>query len=295
MQNAMKNEKTPSTPKAGAPLLAEGFRNVDSQSRDEQARCLQCLSFIKSHPGFLRVRDAAFERLNLTPGPLDVYDIGCGAGFDSIEIARRLSAGSVCGVDVSSSLINQATARAAESQLSVPVRFTVADARSLTASGALAQASADRVYMERALQHIARADLPEVLHQFHALLRPGGLFVSVEPNWELFAVRSRDTEFTHRLCSHWVSRFNHSDVAMNLPPAMRDAGFSGVASELIPVEFSRFEDADLVYDFSRTGAELVASGAAPSQRAAEWLAELRSAGQDFYCCLMMAITCGRRG
>ena len=155
-----------------SPLLAEGFRNVDSQSRDEQVRCVQCLQFIKGNHGFLNVRDAAFARL--APG------------------------------------------------------------------------SADRVYMERALQHIPRQDFSEVLRQYHSVLKSGGLFVSVEPNWELFTVRSEDVIFFRNLHHHWVDRFNHGNVAMNVPVGMRQAGFVDVTSEVHAVEFNRFEDGELV-------------------------------------------------
>lgn len=279
---------------ATSPLLAEGFRNVDSQTRDEQVRCVQCLSFIKNDPGFLRVRDAAFERLSLSGDAITVYDVGCGAGFDTIELAKRLSAGRVVGIDISSALIEEARKRSLAQVLSVPVEFMTGDARTLTSNAKLSPGSADRVYMERALQHIPRQDLEQVVRQYHSVLKSGGLFVSVEPNWELFTVRSHDMDFFRKLHHHWVDRFNHGNVAMNIPAAMRGAGFVDVTSALVPVEFNRFEDGELVYDFTRTAGELVTKGVATADEANSWLQQQKQSGDDFYCCLMMSVTSGRK-
>ncbi len=240
------------------------------------------------------MRDAAFEKLALSGGPLTVYDVGCGAGFDTVQLAKTLSAGRVVGIDLSSALIEEAKVRASSQALSVPLEFMTGDARALTSDLRLAPHSADRVYMERALQHIPRHDLDEVVRQYHSVLKPHGVFVSVEPNWELFTVRSSDVAFFRKLHHHWVDRFNHGDVAMNVPSSMRRAGFVDVVSEVLQVEFNRFEDGELVYDFTRTAGEVVAKGAATAEEAVGWLEQQRQAGDDFYCCLMMSVTSGRK-
>lgn len=277
------------------PLLAEGFRNVDQQSPDEQQRCVQCLAFIKAHPGFLAVRDVAFEKLDLGTPNLVVYDVGCGAGFDTLEIARRIGEGGrVIGIDMSEALINEARGRAASAAVGLPAEFAVGDARTLTTNGTVKPGSADRLYMERALQHVPRGDFGDVLREYHAALKPGGTFVSVEPNWELFTVRSKHIDTTRAIHHHWTDRFNHSNVAMNLPIGMRDVGFGEVVQELMPVVFRVFEEAELVYDVSRTVGEAVSRSVLTVDQGADWLAEQRAAGDNFYCCLMMAITTGRK-
>lgn len=277
-----------------SPLLAEGFRSVDSQTREEQRRCVQCLSFIKSNPGFLKVRDVAFEKLLSGGDSLTVYDVGCGAGFDTLQLAQSLHAGRVVGIDISSALIEEARSRVSAQPTRVPVEFMTGDARTLTADQRLGAGTADRVYMERALQHIPRGDLDQVIQQYHSALKPGGLFVSVEPNWELFTVRSSDIAFFRKLHHHWVDRFNHGDVAMNVPVSMRRAGFVDVSSEVVPVEFNRFENGELVYDFTRTAEELVTKGAATADEAHGWIEQQRQAGDTFYCCLMMSVCSGRK-
>jgi ubiquinone/menaquinone biosynthesis C-methylase UbiE len=240
------------------------------------------------------VRDAAFQKLELSERPLTVYDVGCGAGFDTVEIAKRLSAGMVVGVDISSALLEEAKARCVTESLPVPVDFILGDARTLTTNSEIPTRSADRVYMERALQHIPRWDLEAVLQQFHSVLARGGIFVSVEPNWELFTVRSDDVSFFRKLHHHWVDRFNHGNVAMNVPDGMRRVGFTDVTSEVLPVEFTSFDDGELVYDFTRTANELVDNGTASASEASAWLSQQRQAGESFYCCLMMTVTSGRR-
>jgi SAM-dependent methyltransferase len=70
--------------------------------------------------------EAALELGAFKPGER-VLDIGCGAGWTSLEIARRVgSSGAVVGVDLSPQLLNLAQTRASETGL--PATFIETDA-----------------------------------------------------------------------------------------------------------------------------------------------------------------------
>jgi ubiquinone/menaquinone biosynthesis C-methylase UbiE len=210
-------------------------------------------------------------------------------------MSRQLGPGGrVVGMDLSAALIAEARAKSAAYGSQLPVAFMVGDATTLTTAGTVPPESAERIYMERALQHIPRGEFPKVMSEFYAALKPGGTLVSVEPNWELFTVRSKDVALTRTIHHFWTDRFNHGNIAMNLPVGMRQAGFSDVSQKIIPVEFNSFADGEIVYDFTRTINDFVSKGIIDDKAGAEWLNEQQTAGENFYCCLMMAVTSGRK-
>lgn len=76
------------------------------------------------------VTEAAFGAISFTPGER-VLDIGCGAGFSSLAIARRVGeSGTVVGVDLSPQLLRVARDRAGDT---IPqAKFVEADASEVT-------------------------------------------------------------------------------------------------------------------------------------------------------------------
>lgn len=279
-------------------LLAKGFRSVDGGDVDAIARCQHCLEFISQCAEFKRVRSVAFDALQIDSSDLIGVDVGCGPGLYTVQIAQRLQAapgasiGKIIGLDLSSEFISTARAKQAESTTQLPLTFEVGDARSLATHSALGPDYVDRIYIERTLQHIPRADFSTTIGQFFQTLRAGGVAVAVEPNWELFTVRSEQLETTRKILRHWVDNFNHAQVGMNLVAAFRRAGFTEVCMQQVPVEYRSFEQADLVYDLTRSAQATADSGAIAHEHAAEWVQGLAGLGDDFYCSLAMCVVSG---
>ena len=70
----------------------------------------------------------AMDRAQVVPGDR-VLDVGCGCGHTSLELARRVSpGGSVLGVDISTPMLERASARADDAS-AANVRFENADAQ----------------------------------------------------------------------------------------------------------------------------------------------------------------------
>jgi SAM-dependent methyltransferase len=96
-----------------------------------------------------------------------VLDIGCGTGKSTLLTARRASAGSVLGVDLSSRMLAHARARAAEDGIS-NVTFLRADAQ----VERFERASRDLVISSYGAMFFA--DAAAAFANFGAALRPGG-------------------------------------------------------------------------------------------------------------------------
>jgi len=110
---------------------------------------------------------AVIDRLQLAPDH-EVLDIGCGDGKVSVELARRVPAGRVVGIDNSPSMVD--LARRTWCEVVPNVDFLVEDAQALTLSGAF-----DLAFSNSTLHWIA--DHPAVLRGVARRLKPGGQLV----------------------------------------------------------------------------------------------------------------------
>lgn len=118
---------------------------------------------------FVIVRDKVikiFSKLGLkTKASLDVADIGCGAGTQSLlwaEMGHRVS-----GIDINQPLVDLARKRAAEAGL--PIRFEVGTATELP----LDTDSVDVCLLPELLEHVV--DWQTCLKEACRVLRPGGV------------------------------------------------------------------------------------------------------------------------
>jgi 2-polyprenyl-3-methyl-5-hydroxy-6-metoxy-1,4-benzoquinol methylase len=128
----------------------------------------------------------------LTSGSLRVADVGCGAGWSTIAVARAYPKAEVIGFDADAASVEDARAYAAEQE--VVVRFEQRDAVSLSAEGPF-----DLVLVLEALHDMSRPR--EALAALRDALAPGGsVLVADEKVGEHFHAPADDTE---RLMYGW--------------------------------------------------------------------------------------------
>lgn len=286
----MKQQKQPASEDT---LLAEGFRSVDSGSEAAQERCLKCLDFIRNCDGFQSARLVGYDALNIDDSSLTLVDGGCGPGYDSVALANRLASapgdgtGLVYGVDRSETFVAEAQARAEKSSADARVQFLCGDLTQISDLSSLPAGGVDRVYVERTLQHIAIEDFLPTIEGIATILKPGGRFVAVEPNWELFSIAGGDLSTTRTILQYWTDTFNHGSIALDLPAALSTSGFEGVEIQMTPVVSTSWEEADIIYDLERTVVTMVEKNLLTPKAASEWLSSQKSMGSNYFCSLTM--------
>ena len=100
-------------------------------------------------------------------------DIGCGAGWSTIALARAYPSATVLGVDVDEPSIQAAKANAEEAGLADRVQFTIAEGRSLGELGPF-----DAAFAFECVHDMPRP--VEVLAAIHDAVRPEGLVVIMD-------------------------------------------------------------------------------------------------------------------
>ncbi len=219
------------------------------------------------------------ELLDVRPGQV-VVDLGCGPGTDLVALADRAGPhGRVIGVDRDGRMLAEARRRLDQppavdlhqrpagnldqrraagnlDQRRPGVNLQAADLHGLP----LVAGSVDRARTDRVLQHV---DNPgEVLAEARRVLRPGGLLVTAEPDWDTVAVADEDLESSRRFARFLAGQVRHPTIGRQLPWLAARAGFAVDAVEAVPVLFRDFETADRILGLRRHGARAMAGGTA---------------------------------
>ncbi len=124
-------------------------------------------SVLRSHRWRTAENSAGYLLAALRPD-MRLLDVGCGPGTITVDLAARLSEGSVLGVDTAAEVLELARAAAGESGLA-NVTFEVGDAYALP----FPDDSFDVVHAHQVLQHLT--DPVAALRELRRVARPGGL------------------------------------------------------------------------------------------------------------------------
>ncbi|MDQ1489891.1 MAG: hypothetical protein QOJ23_2405 [Actinomycetota bacterium] len=136
-------------------------------------------SVLRSHRWRTAANSAGYLLPHLGDG-LRLLDVGCGPGTLSVDLARRLGpTGAAVGVDISASVIAEATAHA-EAAAAGNVTFRAGDFRTLDVPAG----SFDVVHAHQVLQHLR--DPVGALAAMGRLARPGGIVAARDADYPAF-------------------------------------------------------------------------------------------------------------
>ncbi len=109
-------------------------------------------------------------------GKARIVDLGCGPGVSTFELARRLPASNLIGLDIAPRMLNEARRRRRTEPSTHRITWIQADAAQLP----FADASVDACTGHSFLYLVANRTA--VLAEINRVLKPGGRLVLMEPN-----------------------------------------------------------------------------------------------------------------
>ena len=254
--------------------LASGFQKVDQAERFEVFS--GCLTLLDTIPFFAEYKRESYGLLGPSPG-LKVLEVGSGLGDDSAALAKLVGpGGTVVGIDGSRAMVEAARKRHEGVE---GLSFEVADASTLPFD----DASFGACRTDRVLQHIA--DPLAVVREMARVLRPGGVMVAFDNDWETLTVPSADRPPTRLVLNAWCDRFPSGWIGRRLVPLCLEAGLQDV--EVIPktLVLRDLATADRLYCFFATVTRLVEESRLAPEDAKRWSDEIRAldAAGRFFC------------
>lgn len=212
---------------------------------------------------------AIMEQLALHPGAA-VLDVGCGAGQDTLDLARAVGPGGrVVGVDSSETMLQAARARAEQEQL--VVEYVHADATQLP----FADASFDGCQASRVLAHLQEP--ASALAEMVRVARPGARIVAADGDIDLTAVdipdRALARKVIHAACDQMVQGW----MGRQMPRLFKQAGLNNIRVEgrLMPLDYTFFQAA-----FSGILQRALNAGAVSEEELTRFWQELERAEQE---------------
>ncbi len=195
------------------------FTTVDS-SKDPQffVRFLDAANKLLS---ISASKDIMLDGLRLRNGAR-VLDLGCGLGDDAFQIAERVGAGGrVTGVDVSTSMIDEARRRALERGL--PVDFEVGDSQALRFD----TGTFDGVRAERMLMHVPDAE--RAIGEMARVLAPGGRISVFDFDWETQVCDSPYKDTTRTIALTFCDGMKNGWIGRHMPRFFKSHGITDIA------------------------------------------------------------------
>ena len=156
--------------------------------------------------------------------------------------------------------------------------FELADATELP----FEDASFDACRIDRVLQHIA--DPARAIAEMVRVLRPDGVLVAFDNDWETLTVDSTDRALTRTIMNTWCDRFPSGWIGRRLVPLFLQADLRDVTTQPMTCVLRELDVADQVFSYFSTAERLLQDGVIARTDLDRWSDELRAAdasGQFF--------------
>lgn len=214
-----------------------------------------------------------------------LLDIGCGVGHDVHMLADLVGqTGLVVGIDKSQVMIEEAKRRFRRT--AAPVEFHAYDAHKLQFD----QDCFDGVVCFSVLTHCEEP--AAVLSEVKRVLKPGGRFIALEPDWETLVLSTNDQHSDDILTRVLRSSVRHSGIAHQLPTLFTRLGYQYVAAEASPLTTSDFALANRAWRIDSNILHAAETGRVDPAEARQLLRKLRRHGSHFFGAFMVLAVTG---
>lgn len=164
-----------------------------------------------------------------------VLDLGCGTGFDAINMAKKKAGkGVVYGVDISQEFIDIANASKTK-EVVTNVEFLVGSADKLP----FEDNALDAVRLERVFQHLHNVE--DVWREIKRVLKPNGVLVIVETDWKGLSFFTPEYVIEKKMNDFLVHHgLNNGDASRVLVTDLCRHEFKNTQFEIIPIQIPNY-------------------------------------------------------
>ena len=223
-------------------------------------------------PDVVVQRNDFLQSFDLQPGDR-VLDVGSGPGFLATAIAEAVGkSGSVCGVDISESLLEVAQSR---NENKYRIEFRYGDATQLPYQ----DDEFDAVVSTQVLEYVP--DVDAALAEIYRVVRTGGRVGILDTDWDSIVWHSSDRRCMNRILTAWEEHAVDPFLPRTLTKKLTRAGFQVEVQKIIPLYNTEYDQntysnriIDLIVPF------VVGRGGITQDEAETWAQELRDFGRN---------------
>ena len=239
------------------------------------------LEFARTNPGL------AFAHLELAPG-ISVLDCGCGTGDMLALIARQITPGPAHGGDLSTTMLQEARARAMAAGVA-NLRFERMDIQSL----AYPDEHFDRVMATQLLVHVP--DPRGALHEMCRVTARNGLVALTDMDWDSLLIGCGNKDLGRRFTQLFSDGIRNGVVVREYAGWLRSEGFTNIT---VLHQSMVFDDWSFVREWLLEPAlpHFIAQGAMSAAEAKTLVEDLadRDANGHFFAAATLYTVTGRR-
>ncbi|MFX0010048.1 MAG: methyltransferase [Candidatus Hermodarchaeota archaeon] len=259
-----------------------------SEEQEWRTKYLTQLGMLKLRQEFM---DEQFSLLDFN-SINHVLEIGCGLGNDAVLLIKHLKPGSTyLGVDIDSSLVEKANELFKKENVIHIARAETRDALSMP----IIPNSTDLMLIHRVLEHLKDPLL--VTKRVFELLKPGGQFLCIEPDWATISLNHPDVELNLRMLNVLATDvFNWGSAGTKLREWFVNSGFLINHIKTFSTPFLDFNFANFTFGLHRLEKFAVELGKISQEEATRWMRGLEETAKNdfFFGSLTMVILIGKK-
>lgn len=238
--------------------VAQAFRTSDGAGLLPDL--IHCLDFMNGLPFFTSYKAHTWQALAVR-NSYKVLDVGCGIGFDVIEMAKQHPLTEFWGVDISEPFLEVARIRAKDL---ANVRIRLGDADNLSFDSNYF----DGTRIDRSLQHMENPR--SVIGEMIRVTRANGHIVASEPDWGTFVVHNGELRVGMKLAEQWRGSFRNPYIGRELGVIFADQHVKELEYKIHSLCLTNFDSATIVFDLKRVREHSVEVGAITREEAEHW-------------------------
>lgn len=184
------------------------------------------------------IKSRSYQLLHLENGQ-KILDLGCGNGYDTIEIAKIAGHKSlVVGLDHDANMLKTAKDIRAQTNLT-NIEYVLSEASCIP----FENNTFDAIRIERVFQHLE--DSFTVMHEVERVLKPNGRLVIIETDWMGLSLLVEETVIERKIIKYLTDKFiKNGHASRNLIKYLEQYQFANIELDTATIPIENFQVAD---------------------------------------------------
>lgn len=232
----------------------------------------------------------SYTSFNLIKKDSYILDIGCGLGIDCLELSFLTGEkGKVIGVDISDTLIKEATSISLKHKIN-NISYQTMDAHELE----FKDETFDCVCIRRSLQHMVNPQ--KVINEILRVLSPNGIFIIIEPDRGSSIINHPDRQLTRMIMTYTEEVVRNPWIGRQLKQLLSKKDISSLSINFYVDTFPNLISINNTFGIEKAASQLVNLQILKQEQATNWINILKDLDKNnqIFCSTTQFIATGTK-